>query len=624
MKKLRKQVLLFLLAVMMVLSNLSMVSFADEDDLEIPKVYFKDDDNEDLRIVIGSTEEVTIGKSNTISLTLKNNTSYDWRKTHVWIGSEQDHLDYYEFDIDEDENSMIRSLKNVYPFEVTDSLNQQKSAGSINSGAKKTVNLKVSLKKDLEQGYYPVLIRVTTEDKDGHLDDYEKTLIIWAEKTTTDAADKEDKTGTEPVAFALGENQPTPQGVYGEVMNFGINLRNTGYRTAFDVRVEMGISEDASKFPFEINDGNYDRWMNSIGANETVEVPYSMAIRADAESGYYPITYTIRYREEENGNFAEPIEDVMYVRIIGNSKEDQLSADAGENERTKARIIVESFETEPATVMAGEDFVLKVKMKNASSKISASNILFTLEPESVNGSPIFTTVNGSDSVVINNLAPGKSEVLTFYYTSSPSAEQRSYTVTISEQYDSPEFKNAKETVKIALPLKQEPRLNTSNVDVMPNAIDVGQDSNIMLNINNTGKVILYNVTAIFHGDSIMKSENYIGNIKPGESGSVDAMVSAVAPSTDDGMITLTITYEDESGQLNSVDRELQLLVFEPVPEDDMFFDDMMGEVIEPEPTLMDRAKEHAVPLGIAAAAVLGGIVFFVKRKKKAGMDDEII
>ena len=125
---------------------------------------------------------------------------------------------------------------------------------------------------------------------------------------------------------------------------------------------------------------------------------------------------------------------------------------------------------------------------------------------------MFTTANGSNSVVVNSLAPGASEVLTMKFTSSPSAEQRAYNITITEQYDSPEFKNAKETVKIAVALKQEARLNTGTIEVMPDSIEVGTETNIMFPINNTGKVTLYNVTAIFEADSIQRAESYVGNI----------------------------------------------------------------------------------------------------------------
>ena len=46
---------------------------------------------------------------------------------------------------------------------------------------------------------------------------------------------------------------------------------------------------------------------------------------------------------------------------------------------------------------------------------------------------------------------------------------------------------------------------------------------------------------------------------------------------------------------------------------------------EPEPTMMDKVKQYALPLGAAAVIVLGGIVFVIRRrKKKAGMEDEIL
>ncbi len=175
-------------------------------------------------------------------------------------------------------------------------------------------------------------------------------------------------------------------------MNFDVNVRNTGYKTAYDVRVDMELSEDITKFPFEINDGNYDRQMGNMNPDQTVAVPFSMAVREKAKSGYYPIKFKIRYRENENGNFAAPVEDTFYVRVYGKDEDDSLDSEAGENERTKARIIVDSFETDPAEIYAGQDFTLKVRMKNASNSIAASNILFTFESEAVSDSPVFTTV----------------------------------------------------------------------------------------------------------------------------------------------------------------------------------------------------------------------------------------
>ncbi len=626
------------LAACMLMGAVPATAFAAKETTEaaetIPQVYRMDDDNDTVRLVIGKTPTLYIGKNGTVSVTLMNMEDKDWVETEIWIASEDDFRNHYSDEItktedrDSEESSIVQSMKTIYPFEVTDSLNRHYKVGHVNKKAKKTVNLNVNVKKGLEEGYYPILIYISkrAQGEDGMSSEYAKTMMAWIETKKTTGTSETDEDSSEPVAFALGENQSTPSANYSEVMNFDVNVRNTGYKTAYDVRVDMELSEDITKFPFEINDGNYDRQMGNMNPDQTVAVPFSMAVREKAKSGYYPIKFKIRYRENENGNFAAPVEDTFYVRVYGKDEDDSLDSEAGENERTKARIIVDSFETDPAEIYAGQDFTLKVRMKNASNSIVASNILFTFESETVSDSPVFTTVNGSNSVVVNSLAPGASDTLTIKFSSSPTAEQRSYTITINEQYDSPEFKNAKEAVKIAVGLKQEARLNTGTIEVMPDAISVGEESNVMFSINNTGKVMLYNVNAVFEADSIQKNEAYVGNIEPGKSGNVDAMINGIAPTMDDGKVKLSITYEDENGKVSTVEKEIQLMVNEDQSMDESNVDDTWSsDDIQPEPSTTDKLKHLAIPVGIVGVVLAAVILVVIRRKKKkAGMDDEIL
>ena len=626
------------LAACMLMGAVPATAFAAKETTEaaetIPQVYRMDDDNDTVRLVIGKTPTLYIGKNGTVSVTLMNMEDKDWIETEIWIASEDDFRNHYSDEItktedrDSEESSIVQSMKTIYPFEVTDSLNRHYKVGHVNKKAKKTVNLNVNVKKGLEEGYYPILIYISkrAQGEDGMSSEYAKTIMAWIETKKTTGTSETNEDNSEPVAFALGENQSTPSANYSEVMNFDVNVRNTGYKTAYDVRVDMELSEDIAKFPFEINDGNYDRQMGNMNPDQTVAVPFSMAVREKAKSGYYPIKFKIRYRENENGNFAAPVEDTFYVRVYGKDEGDSLDSEAGENERTKARIIVDSFETDPAEIYAGQDFTLKVRMKNASNSIAASNILFTFESEAVSDSPVFTTVNGSNSVVVNSLAPGASDTLTIKFSSSPTAEQRSYTITINEQYDSPEFKNAKEAVKIAVGLKQEARLNTGTIEVMPDAISVGEESNVMFSINNTGKVMLYNVNAVFEADSIQKNEAYVGNIEPGKSGNVDTMINGIAPTTDDGKVKLSITYEDENGKVSTVEKEIQLMVNEDQSMDESNVDDTWSsDDVQPEPSTTDKLKHLAIPVGIVGVVLAAVILVVIRRKKKkAGMDDEIL
>ena len=190
-------------------------------------------------------------------------------------------------------------------------------------------------------------------------------------------------------------------------------------------------------------------------------------------------------------------------------------------------------------------------------------------------------------------------------------------INIKEQYDSPEFKNAEETVSVDVPVYQYAKLSTSSFEVSPSSIEVGSETNVMFGINNTGKVTLYNVSVNFEGDSIKANNAYIGNIKPGETGNVDVMLTAVAETMDEGMVKAVITYEDENGSESSMEKEFELMVTPEMP-DDIYMPDM-NDMAEPEES--GGIIKVAVPVALAAAAAVVAAVIIKKRKKKKEEED---
>lgn len=522
---------------------------------------------------------------------------------------------------DESDEGELRWYDKSFPFEADSTTFKEKDI-NVKPGSSKSVTLSYKLRRDLTAGYYQAFFIID--------DSIEVGVNIWV--SAYDGSTEEDENTKLDYDFAIGENQFTPSAAYSQVMNFGVNLRNSGLKKVYDVRVDMQLDPDITKFPFDINEGNYLRYMGDMDPEQTVTVPYSMAVREEVKSGFFPIHYKITYREESGGDFIDPIDKVFYVRVVGKD-EDELSADAGEEDRTKARIIVDSFYTVPDVVFAGQPFELHVTMKNASSNVTSSNIMFTFASEEVESSPVFTSDTGSTSVVVNQLAPGATTDLKMTFKSSPTASQKSYTMTIKEQYDSPEFKNAKEEVKISIPIKQEPRLNTGTIEVMPDSINVGSETNVMFGINNTGKVLLYNVMARFEGDSIQTTDAYVGNIKPGETGNVDTMVTGVAPTEDDGKVKIIISYEDENGLATEIEKEMMLYVNEA---SDDFGDMEAGNIdgmegmdgMEGEQTFFGKYKMIIFPAAALLIIIAATTVIVIRKKKKAaqeeGMDDEIL
>ena len=153
---------------------------------------------------------------------------------------------------------------------------------------------------------------------------------------------------------------------------------------------------------------------------------------------------------------------------------------------------------------------------------------------------------------------------------------------------------------------------------------MGSETNVMFGINNTGKVLLYNVTAVFEGDSIQKTDAYVGNIEPGKTGNVDTMISGIAPTTDDGKIKIIISYEDENGEVTEVEKEMSLLVTEPAEEPaDMDAMADMEEMTPEEPSAFSKYK-WVILLAVAAAAAAGTAVYRRQKAKKKAQEEEDI
>ena len=493
------------------------------------------------------------GKNMTVSFSIESSSKLE----EIYIGFDVTGGEIW----DETEEDMQYGYS--FPFEVTGSLHDREKPKRVGTlDGKKSVSLSGRVRNDLTEGYYKVPVVVLRKVSEGGFEQlgYED-LQIWISKGTgTDNEDDENHT----YDFVLGEGQSTPDGVYPNVMNFSINLRNNSPATVYNVKASMILDPDSTKFPFEINDANYDRMFEKIAVDETVSLDYSFAIREDTYTGYYPISMKIYYSDSSTGSELANYETKFYVRVHNKEKEDEYE-EFNEHDRTKARLIIDGFTTNPETIVAGEAFELILNVKNASSSVPASDILMTVESEKASESPVFSTAAGSSSVSISSLGAGQTQEVRLRLSSRAGVDQRSYGLTFKAKYDSPEFKNAEETMNVDIPIRQIPRLNTGTFEIMPEAISVGEESNVMFGINNTGKVTLYNVMVKFEADSIQTTDTYVGNIKPGETGNVDCMVTGEAPTADEGKIKVTISYEDENGEVSKEQKEMSLFVSEPMP-----------------------------------------------------------
>lgn len=505
---------------------------------------------------------------------------------------------------------------NAFPLEVTSETTERKYIGKIAKGKSKSVTLSARVRRDVPDGYYGIMV-YASDAKEGGTQGPQEYVNIWISKSTTN--ESETPESVKSVRFSVGDGQATPYGEYPNVMNFSIPLKNSGKVTAYDVRAEMVLDKDSKVFPFDINDASYDRSFDKVANGESVSLDYSFSIRKDAYTGFYPIKLKISYRESVDGDI-QSVEDEFYVHVKNKEeKESENSAkgDFNANDRTRSRIIVDSFRTEPEQIIAGEEFELIAVMKNASDSITASNILFSFESEKVSESPVLSTVSGANSIVVNSLGAGKTTEIRLRFKSKAGLDPKAYALTIKEKYDSPDFKNAEESVVINIPISQIARVGIGTITALPDTVSVGSDTSVNFSVNNTGKVTLYNTMVKLESSYIKPVDMYLGNIKAGESKVADMMVSVTGMSTEDEKIKITISYEDEEGKVSTMEKDMDLTI-EEAAED--IPDDNMSDMEEPvkKPWYTNPLLWVIVVIIIGSTA---GYVIFKKIKSKNSGDE---
>lgn len=441
---------------------------------------------------------------------------------------------------------------------------------------------------------------------------------------------KENTTGTEKFLM-LSNEVPISDAKYGEQAFVVLSLINLGKTDITDVVITPTVSNDRAKWPFDINQP-YDAQMvqliqassNTADAyNKRMDIGWNFNVRKDVLTGCYPLTFHATYYQ--SGSLVET-DIVTYINVRGANPSDTLIKDE-DKQNSNPRIIVTGFTTNPDTIYGGSTFMLTVSVKNTSADTTVENVLFNLEA-TVEGNDTtatyaaFLPTSGSSSVYTSSIAPGATYDMSIEMEAKSDLAQKPYVLTVNMKYDTDEQINIADTAHVSVPIKQESKLDTSSAEIMPESIAVGEQSNVMFSVYNTGKTTLYNVKVSYKSDSVDEALTYLGNIAPGQTGSVDSMVTGVAPDTGEGIVKAIISYEDEAGNETQVEKDLNLSVYEMVFDDpgmEMGGEEFMGGEEESKKGIPVVVIIIIVVVVIAAVIVVAAVI---KKKKKAKQHKE--
>lgn len=457
-----------------------------------------------------------------------------------------------------------------------------------------------------------------------------------AATVSTNGIDVEPVPTTTNEFIMVGGNWVTPTATYGRTVNVVLPVVNMSNTNLTNVIVTPVIASDTSEWPFEIETSGYTQTIADLpgrgnGQNDMDrrrELTWTFKTRGDVLNGYYKVPFNVIYYTSQG---YETTTITTWVKAVGAPGSGNLS-DGGAGISTP-RVIITGFDTVPADVYAGDTFTLTLHLKNTSKRTSVSNMQIDLTTPTAGKDTestyeAFLPTSGSNTLYVENITANGTADISIEMTAKADLSQKPYAIAVNMAYEDSKYNPYTASANVSIPVKQESKFDIGSLEVLPADISVGDQSNVMFSIFNTGKTTLYNVQVKFEGDSISGGETFIGKIEPGATGNVDTMVTGEAATTDDGIVKAVVYYEDEAGVVYTQEQEFTLFVSEVFYDDSMMYDDFMMEEESSGPNWVAIIILIVVVLVIAGVVVT--IIILKKRKKKkeqleleAELEDEV-
>ena len=458
----------------------------------------------------------------------------------------------------------------------------------------------------------------------------------------------------------VGDNQTFEAG---ETKTLTLQITNNSGQKLENVEVAPDMSKQkAGAWPFVKDWKQYSEKIDGVVANgESKSVSFDFTRREGAKKNSYTIPFSVYVQGSDDAIVTDTIfvyaknETVTPDPTPGDNSQNQgdagngsaaesgsdsadmnVTADDGavaysgggsgsggsSSDGSVPRVIVTGFDTNPAEVHAGSDFTLTIHLKNTSKKTKVQNMLFELEAptegtDEQTSAPAFLPTSGSNSIYLDGIKADGTADISITLNAKANLLQKPYSINLSMKYEGSQATQIESSSSISIPVKQDARFEFSEFEISPQTIEVGGEANVMCSLYNLGRIKLYNAKARFEGNGIKKQEIFIGNVEAGATGSIDAMLKGEKVTNGNSKITMTLSYEDESGNISETTKDFELEVTEAVDDSDMYMN-TDGDVDA------GSGGFPVVPVVVVIAIIAGAVaaVVFVKKKKKKQMLNE--
>lgn len=462
-----------------------------------------------------------------------------------------------------------------------------KMISKIPIGGDTTFNFPLVASADMAAGNYPVSIKLKYQDEFGK--EYEKIQQYYVNVggIAGRKADLEIR------------NMQEPGGTYGVNQNFAVSfdLHNKGEVAAKQIVVTAEPVDSSAVVPKSAS----MKTINELAPGASSHQSFTFAGTAASTSQNYAIQFTVEYTS--GGTATTTFKQFAGVNVSNPDKD--------EENKSKPKIIVSNYESDPLIVMAGDEFDLKMTLMNTHKEKTVKNIKMFLtlaeetSSETEKSGNIFTPVNSSNTFYFDSISPKGTVDKSLRLFVVPDAQPKTYTLTVNFEYEDGKGTEYTGTELLGINVKQSTELQIDEFSI-PDMVEMGMPVTVAFSYYNTGKVTLNNVMIKVEGDvDCPNKSTYIGNMEQGYS---DYFETTFTPmNVGEVPVSIVISYEDPSGETIEERRELVMNVTEPFIPEDM-------EGMEEEPGMSGKQIVSSI---VILAALIAGLLIFVKKQKEA-------
>ena len=488
--------------------------------------------------------------------------------------------------------------------------------GSLRAGETQNISFSLGTHRDnTRDKSYALTFKVRYSDTDNKVQD-DETFNYFV--NVRGSASSNERANLEIIQMSV------PTGTYNVAQEFAVQfeLMNKGVEAAKNIKV-TATSDGTAIVPRSADTRSLVQLQPGMTSNFT----FTFMPTSDSKTRNYTISFKVEYEnglETDNKPEIDTFEQFIGVNVYNPDEED----DDDDDRIRIPKIIIDSYTVNPLIVSAGQEFDISMVFRNTHPSTSIENVkvvLTPLEPTENSSSP-FMPVDGSNTFYISHIPPGGTANKDFRMYAIPNADPRAYTIRVDFDYQDGDYNEYQANEIIGVTVKQTTKLDTGNI-MMPTEGFMFQPFFVNINLMNTGKSTLNNLTVEIKGDGfdVSRSFMYFGTLNRGNVSYYDAEITPMMPGPQEGIIL--ISYEDDSGDVTVIERDFVMNVMDMPMHDDFGHDYMMD--FPPDRGMgmgggspLDWLKNPFVWVGVVA---LGVAAFFGKKfynKKRRPKFDE--